>query len=178
MAELTTVARPYAEAAFRAAVEAKDVATYADKLARMGIAAGTDAAASVLGNPKVSAKEKADLLLSVAGGSAPDAVKNLVAALIDGQRATLLPFVSEHFARLQRDHDGVVKAVITSAFALSDADKASLVDGLAKKYGKRVDAEVRVDASLIGGARVQVGDDVIHASVRDTLDQMAVALSQ
>jgi F-type H+-transporting ATPase subunit delta len=60
---------------------------------------------------------------------------------------------------------------------LSDADKASLIDGLARKYGKRVEAEVRVDASLIGGARVQVGDDVIHASVRDTLDKMAIALA-
>ena len=79
---------------------------------------------------------------------------------------------------LQREHDGVVKAVITSAFPLSDTDKASLVEGLAKKYGKRVEAEVKVDASLIGGARVQVGDDVIHASVRDTLDKMATALAQ
>ena len=104
-------------------------------------------------------------------------MKNLVNALLESQRASLLPFISEHFERLQREHDGVVKALITSAFALSDADKASLVDGLARKYGKRVEAEVKVDASLIGGARVQVGDDVIHASVRDTLDKMAVALA-
>jgi F-type H+-transporting ATPase subunit delta len=105
-------------------------------------------------------------------------LKNLANTLIENQRATLLPFISEHFARLQREHDGVVKALITSAFALSDADKASLVDGLAKKYGKRVEAEVKIDASLIGGARIQVGDDVIHASVRDTLDKMAIALAQ
>ena len=177
MAELTTVARPYAEAAFRSAVEAKDVAGYAAKLLTMGAAAATREAASVLGNPKVSAKEKAELLFSVAGGSVPEVLKNLANALIESQRATLLPYISEHFERLRRDHDGVVKAVITSAFALSDADKASLIDGLAKKYGKKVDAEVRVDASLIGGARIQVGDDVIHASVRDTLDKMAIALA-
>lgn len=177
MAELTTVARPYAEAAFRSAVEAGDVAGYADKLQLMGAAAANREAASVLGNPKVSAREKAELLFSVAGGNVPDTLKNLATTLIDNQRATLLPFISEHFERLQRDHEGVVKAVITSAFALSDADKASLVDGLAKKYGKKVDAEVRVDASLIGGARIQVGDDVIHASVRDTLDKMAIALA-
>jgi F-type H+-transporting ATPase subunit delta len=177
MAELTTVARPYAEAAFRSAVEAKDIAGYADKLQLMGVAAATREAASVLGNPKVSGKEKGELLFAVAGGNVPDALKNLATTLIDNQRATLLPFISEHFARLRRDHEGVVKAVITSAFALSDADKASLVDGLVKKYGKKVDAEVRVDASLIGGARIQVGDDVIHASVRDTLDKMAIALA-
>ena len=177
MAELTTVARPYAEAAFRASVDAKDVAGYGEKLQLFGAAAATREAASLLGNPKVSAKEKAELLFSVAGGNVPDVLKNLANTLIENQRATLLPFISEHFARLQREHDGVLKALITSAFALSDADIASLVDGLAKKYGKRIEAEVKVDASLIGGARVQVGDDVIHASVRDTLDKMASALA-
>ncbi len=178
MAELTTVARPYAEAAFRASVDAKDVAGYGEKLRLFGATAATREASSLLGNPKVLAKEKAELLFSVAGGNVPDALKNLANTLIENQRATLLPFISEHFERLQREHDGVVRALITSAFALSDADKASLVDGLAKKYGKRVEAEVKVDASLIGGARVQVGDDVIHASVRDTLDKMAIALAQ
>ena len=178
MAELTTVARPYAEAAFRASVEAKDVVTYGEKLKLFGAAAANREAASLLGNPKVSAKEKAELLFSVAGGNVPDVLKNLVNTLVENQRATLLPFIDEHFERLQREHEGVVKALITSAFALSDADKASLVDGLARKYGKRVEAEVKVDASLLGGARVQVGDDVIHASVRDTLDKMAIALSQ
>lgn len=177
MAELITVARPYAEAVFRTAVDAKDIGTYADKLARIGAAAATREAASVLGNPKVSGKEKSDLLLAATGGNAPEPLKRLASTLIENQRAALFPFISEHFARLQRDHEGVVKAVITSAFALSDADKASLVDALAKKYGKKVEADVVVDPSLIGGARVQVGDDVIHASVRDTLDKMAIALA-
>ena len=178
MAELTTVARPYAEAAFRASVEAKDVAGYAEKLALFGAAAANREATSLLGNPKVSTSEKAELLFSVAGGNVPDVLKNLVNTLVENQRATLLPFIAEHFFRLQREHDGVVKALITSAFALSEADTASLIDGLAKKYGKRVEAEVKVDTSLIGGARIQVGDDVIHASVRDTLDKMAVALAE
>ena len=177
MAELITVARPYAEAAFRASVDAKDVAGYGEKLKLFGAAAATREAANLLGNPKVSAEEKADLLFSVAGGNVPDELKNLVNTLVENQRATLLPFISEHFERLQREHDGVVKALITSAFALSDTDKASLIDGLARRYRKRVEAEVKVDASLIGGARVQVGDDVIHASVRDTLDKMAIALA-
>ncbi len=177
MAELTTVARPYAEAAFRASVEAGDMIGYGKKLSLLGATAAVREAANLLGNPKVTAKEKSELLFSVAGGDVPDTLKNLVNGLVEHQRATLLPFISEHFERLQREHDGVVKALITSAFPLSDADKDALVSSLAKKYGKRVDAEVRVDASLIGGARVQVGDEVIHASVRDTLDKMATALA-
>ncbi len=178
MAELTTVARPYAEAIFRAAVDAKDVAGFGAKLASLGAIASNAQMASLVGNPNVSAAEKAGLMASVAGGDVPNALANAVLLLIGNGKASLLPFIAEHFQRLQREHDGVVKATITSAFPLSDADKNGLVDALAKKYGKRVEANVIVDESLIGGARVQVGDDVVHASVRDTLNKMAQALVQ
>lgn len=178
MAELTTVARPYAEAIFRAAVDAKDLAGFAGKLKALGAVGANAQVVSLMSNPKVAATEKANLMASAAGGNMPSALNNMLAMLIANGKATLLPFIAEHFERLQRDHDGVVKAVITSAFALSDAEKAGLVDALAKKYGKRVDAEVKIDASLIGGARVQVGDEVVHASVRDTLNNMARALVQ
>ena len=176
MAELTTVARPYAEAIFRSAVDAKGVVGFGVKLKALGAVAANAQMASLLGNPNVSAKQKAELMASVVGDGVPEALANAVLVLIGNGKASLLPFIAEHFERLQRDHDGVVKAVITSAFPMSDADKAGMVEALAKKYGKRVEAEVKVDESLIGGARVQVGDDVVHASVRDTLNQMAQAL--
>jgi F-type H+-transporting ATPase subunit delta len=178
MAELTTVARPYAEAVFRAAIEAKDIAGFGNKLKALGAIAQNAQMASLLGNPNVSVTEKSSLMATVAGGNVPAALSNAVSMLVANGKAKLLPFVSEHFERLTRQHEGVVKAVITSAFPLSDSEKAGLVDALAKKYGKKVEAEVAVDASLIGGARVQVGDDVVHASVRDTLNKMAQALVQ
>ncbi len=177
MAELTTIARPYAEAVFRASVDAGDVAAYGANVKAMGIAAADAGMASALGNPRLSAAEKAGLLASAVKGQVQAPLANLLAALIENGKAALLPFISEHFDRLQREHDGVVKAIITSAQPLSDADKAGLVDALAKRYGKKVVAEVSVDESLIGGARVQVGDDVVHASVRDTLEQMKHALT-
>ena len=177
MAELTTVARPYAEAVFRSAVDAKDVAGFGAKLKSLGIAAADRQMSSTLGNPKVNAKEKASLMAAVVGEQVQPVVANLLAMLIDNGKTALLPFITEHFERLQREHDSMLKATITSAFALSDADKAGLVDALAKRYGKRIEAEIRIDASLIGGARVQVGDDVVHASVRDTLEKMKHALT-
>jgi F-type H+-transporting ATPase subunit delta len=175
MAELTTVARPYAEAAFRSAVELKQTAEFGASLKALGIAADNAEVTSMLGNPKVSAAEKLGVLSAAAGSISP-VLQNLVSTLIENGKATLLPFISEHYVRLQREHDGVIKATITSAFALSEGEKKSLVDALAKKYGKKVDADVRVDEALIGGARVQVGDEVVHASVRDTLDKMKQAL--
>jgi F-type H+-transporting ATPase subunit delta len=179
MAELVTVARPYAEAAFRTAVEAGAVESYEHALAAMGVAASMPEAAGFLGNPKLSAAEKLAVLAASAGKGAalPAPLANLVSALLENGKAVLLPFVSEHFARLKRDHDGVVKAIIISAFPMSDADKADMVEALGRKYGRKVEAEVRVDQSLIGGARVQVGDDVVHASVRDMLDKMKQSLA-
>lgn len=176
MAELTTVARPYAEAAFRAAVEANAVAAFAAALGAMGAAAASREVVALLGNPRLTVQEKVGVL-TAAGGNATPVLVNLATTLVENGKASLLPPISEHFSRLQREHDGVVKAVITSAFALSDSDKAGLVDALSKKYGKKVEADVRVDASLIGGARVQVGDDVVHASVRDMLDKMKQSLA-
>jgi F-type H+-transporting ATPase subunit delta len=176
MAELTTVARPYGEAVFRAAVESGSVAAFGDALAVLGATAANPQAAALLGNPNVTVAEKAAVLSAPAGTLAAP-VANLLTMLIESGKALLLPFIAEHFAKLQREHEGIVKATITSAMALSDADEAGLVEALGRKYGKRVEAVVVVDAELIGGARVQVGDDVIHASVRDTLDQMKQALT-
>jgi F-type H+-transporting ATPase subunit delta len=176
MAELTTVARPYAEAAFRTAVETNAVPAFASALRAMGVAAASAEAASLLGHPKVTVQDKVGVLLSATSGSVAPALSNLVTTLVENGKASLLPLISEHFARLQREHEGVIKAIITSAFAMSDAEKASLVDSLGAKYGKKIEAEVRVDESLIGGARVQVGDDVVHASVKDMLDKMKQSL--
>jgi len=176
MAELTTVARPYAEATFRAAVEANSAIEFRDALRALGIAAANSEMTSMLGNPKVSTAEKSDVLAAIAGGSMAPALGNLIKALLENGKAALLPYISEHFERLQREHDGVVKATITSAFPMTAAETTSLVDALAKKYGKKIEVEVKVDPTLIGGARVQVGDNVLHASVRDALDQMKRAL--
>ena len=176
MAELTTIARPYAEAVFRVAVESGSVAAYGDTLTTLGAAASNLQAAALLGNPKVSVAEKAAVLAAPAGNLALS-IANLVTLLIEAGKASLLPFIAEHFARLQREHDGVVRATISTAMPMTDADKAGLIDALGRKYGKRIEAIVVVDPDLIGGARVQVGDEVIHASVRDTLDQMKQALT-
>ena len=176
MAELTTVARPYAEAAFRAALEIDAAPQFGNALMALGIAASNAQMASMLGNPKVTSTQKADVLAAATGGAIAPTLANLIAALLENGKASLLPFISEHFERLQREHDGVIKATITSAYPLSEVDKAGLVDALARKYSKKVVADVIVDDSLIGGARVQVGDDVVHASVRDTLDKMKQAL--
>ena len=177
MAELITVARPYAQATFRTALEAKDLSGWSDMLQLAAAVVGNPHMAALLGNPKVSTKEKIDLFHSVTMEKLNAAMKNLVNMLIEDHRAGLLLPISEQFDALKRNHEKMLKAHIVSAFPMADADKNDLVQALAKKYGRTVEAEVSVDASLIGGVRIQIGDEVIHASTRDTLDQMAVALT-
>jgi len=178
MAELATVARPYAEAAFRSAQQNGTLAAVGEGLAMLAAAERDEGMRSVLLNPKVTAQQKKALLESIVGDRMDTVVKNLVSLVIDNHRETLLGHIEEQFDELKREQEKVVRARITSAQPLTDSQRADIVGALERRYGKKVEAELDVDASLLGGARVQVGDQVIHASVRDALAQMAVALTR
>ncbi|HXZ49647.1 MAG TPA: F0F1 ATP synthase subunit delta [Usitatibacter sp.] len=178
MAELATVARPYAEAAFRTALEAKALARTADGLALAAAIASDERVRSLLSDPRLGAGQKKDLFAGVAGSRMDEVTRNLVSVLVDNRRDELIPAIAEQFDELKREHDRVVRAVITSAQPLAEAQRADIVAALERRYGKRVEAELAVDPELLGGARVQVGDQVIHASVRDALGQMAAALAR
>ena len=178
MAEISTVARPYAEAAFRAAVEKNALAPVADSLALAAAIARDEQMHSALGNPSVSARQKKDLFAAAGGGRIDPLVGNLISILVDGHRELLIGSIAEQFEDLKHEHEKVVRARITSAQPLTDAQRAEIVSALEKRYGRKIEAELDVDPQLMGGARVQVGDQVINASVRDALAQMAAALTR
>jgi F-type H+-transporting ATPase subunit delta len=178
MAEIATVARPYAEAMFKVALEGNELGPDADALAFVAAIARDDAMHSVLSDPRISAQQKKELFASVGGERLTTSTKNLIGILVDNHREVLIGSIAEQYDELKRDHERVVIAHITSALPLDDAQRSSIVAALEKRYGKKVEAELDVDPSLLGGARVQVGDEVIHASVRDALAQMAAALTR
>ena len=178
MAELATVARPYAEAAFRSALEQNALGPVADSLALVAAIARDEQMHSVLLNPKVAAPQKKEIFDAAAGGRLHAQVKSLVSMLVDNHRAALIGSVEEQFQGLKHEHEKVVRAHITSAQPLTDQQRDEIVAALEKRYGKKIEAELDVDPELLGGARVQVGDQVIHASVRDALAQMAAALTR
>ncbi len=178
MAELATVARPYAEASFKAAFERKALGGVADGLALAAAIAIDETMRSVLTNPKVSVAQKRELFFGVGGDKLDEEVKRLVGLLLDNHREVLLPSISVLFEELKHESERVVHAKITSAQPMDEAQRASIVGALEKQYGRKVEAEHAVDPELLGGARVQVGDQVIHASVRDALDHMAAALAR
>lgn len=178
MAELVTVARPYAEATFRASLEAKDLGAVADGLAFAAAVASDPAMRAALTNPKVSVPQKKELFFSIGGDRFGALVKSLVALLVENHREELLPFISTLFEDLKRDSERVLHAKITSAQPLDDAQRSGIVAALEKQYGRKIETELDIDPELLGGARVQIGDQVIHASVRDALAHMAAALAR
>ena len=178
MAELATVARPYAEATFQVALEKNQLAAVAEGLAFLAAVAADEQMRSALSNPKVSAQQKKELFAAIAGEHLDGTLKSLVATLVDNHREVLIGSIAEQFEDLKHEQEKVLRARITSAQPVSDEQRTEIVAALEKRYGKRIEAEVDVDPQLLGGARVQIGDQVIHASVRDALAQMAAALAR
>lgn len=178
MAEIATVARPYAEAMFRAALEANALTAVAEGLALAAAIAGDEQMHSVLLNPKVSAQQKKEIFDAAAGGRLDEITRRTLSLLVDGHREVLIGSIAEQFEELKHEHEKVLRARITSAQPLSDTQRDEIVSALEKRYGRKIEADLDVDPQLLGGARVQVGDQVIHASVRDALAQMAAALAR
>lgn len=177
MAERTTVARPYADAAFAIARDRGELAKWSEMLAIASGIASDERVAEALENPKLDAAHKTTLFLSIAGDAFSEDMKSFVRVLIDARRIELLPEIRELYEAHRHEAEGVAEATIQSARPLSDAEVAQLTAALAKRFGKRVEAKVSVDESLLGGARIAVGDTVIDGSVRGKLAQMKQALS-
>lgn len=175
MAESLTIARPYAEAAFKLAREGNALPQWSDALARLSVVASSEAARELIGNPRVSSAQVAVLVADVAGNLSPEQ-RNFVAVLADNERLGVLPEIAEVYEGLRNGFEGVLDARIASAYPLSDAQVAEVVATLEGKYGRKVKATVSVDHDLIGGISIRIGDEVIDASVRGKLAQLADAL--
>lgn len=176
MAEIVTVARPYAEAAFRTAKEQGQLAAWFDALSLLVDVVEHDEVAALIDNPKVTAAQLQALLSGILGDQLSAEVKNFVQVLIANKRLALVPEIARQFEQLKLAAENSVDADIVSAFPLSDTQVAELGTQLQKRFGRQVRAQVTVDPELMGGVRITVGDVVIDASVRGKLQAMAVEL--
>lgn len=176
MAELSTVARPYAEAAFKLARESGTVPAWADLLVNLGRIVADPQVKAVVGDPALTAERLVAFLGSIVpGGLAGDAAR-FVATLAENGRVETLPEVAEQFHALRNRDEGRADLLVESAFPMDDAALADLVGAMERRFGCRLTATVRITPDLIGGVRVTVGDEVLDASVRGRLAQMATAL--
>jgi F-type H+-transporting ATPase subunit delta len=173
MAELTTIARPYAEAAFRLAREQNALPVWSEMLRFVSVVVAEPKVATALDNPNLSAGDKESLLLSLCGERLNREGRNFVRVLVDADRVALLPEIASLFGTLKDDAEGVARARIDSAYPVTDAQLAELTAALEKRFGKKIEATVAVDPALIGGARITVGDTVIDGTVQARLAAMA-----
>ena len=175
MAEIATIARPYAEALFKAA--GAQAAALASEVAALAAVAAQEPLRQFADNPKTTVEQVQGVVHSVVGGSLSTQAQNFLRAVLENGRLAALPEIAAQFQALVDAQSGISQARIESAFPIDAAQLSEVVDSLQKRFGRRLDATVVVRPDLIGGIRVVVGDEVLDTSVRARLEQMKVALT-
>jgi len=176
MAEPSTIARPYAEAAFRLADAQGKLVDWSTALANLSAVAADERVRAAIGDPNFPAAKTAGLFLSVLAGKLTGETENFVRVLAENGRLDVLAEIRIQYEALKNDREGVVEAEVYSAFEMDQAQVADLVSRLEKNTGRKVRARVSVDKSLIGGVKIVIGDKVIDGSARAQLSALENAM--
>jgi len=174
--DITTIARPYAEAAFARARESGQVDAWGEVLTILSAITADPMLAEQIGNPNLPRERLRNAILEIAGDGVPSEVGNLVSLLAANNRLSTLPEIARLFAALRIRHQGVRRVRISSAFALEEETQKDLAAALEKRLGAEVEMTVETDPSLIGGVRIRAGDLVVDGSVRGKLHKLATEL--
>lgn len=175
MAELATIARPYAEALFQSVkADLNAAATWLDELAAI---AENDQLQQFASNPKITNAQVYDLIAGVTKAALSEQGKNFLRTVIDNGRLEALPEIAAQFRALKNAQSGLSDAVVYSAFPIDAQALKDVAASLEKRFGRKLNVSVALDADLIGGIRVVVGDEVLDTSVKARLEQMKAALT-
>lgn len=175
MAEVTTIARPYAVAVFALGQEKGDLQAWSDLLQVAAQCADNAEVEAILTNPAVSDEQAVDLLGDVVGDLSADA-RNFLLLLAENNRLLLLPEIAALFEELRAEAEQMLTAEVVTARALTDAQKTKIAAALKKRLGKEVTLTEQVDESLLGGAIIRAGDLVIDGSALGKLNRLANAI--
>jgi F-type H+-transporting ATPase subunit delta len=174
--DITTIARPYAEASFAAAKESNQLDAWTEALGLVAAVAGNPQMADQIGNPNVPRERVRDLILEIAGDAIPEQARNLVKLLTENDRLVVLPEVARLFEVLMTKQRGIRQVRIRSAFDVDEAQQQMLVGVLKARLGADVELTVETDPTLIGGIEIRADDLVIDGSVRGRLQKLATEL--
>jgi F-type H+-transporting ATPase subunit delta len=176
MAEPSTVARPYAEAAFRLAGAGNALAKWSGMIGALAQVAEDKRVRAAIADPALSDAQAAGVFISILAGKLDGQAENFVRVLAENKRLELLPEIQLQFEVLKNEKEGVVEAEVYSAFELNDAQIGDLAQRLEKRTGRKVRTKVQIDKELIGGVKVVIGDKVIDGSARGQLAALENAL--
>jgi F-type H+-transporting ATPase subunit delta len=178
MIEPTTLARPYALAAYEQARAAGDMAAWQTALSELAAITAEPKVAAAMRDPNQTAAQRAATLSGLAGEEMPPAVANLLAIMADNGRLSLLPEVAMLFDQLKQAVESTVAVHVTSAYPLSDAETQQLAETMQEKLARSITLTSETDPSLLGGALIRADDLVIDGSVRGRLNKLAGTLTQ
>jgi F-type H+-transporting ATPase subunit delta len=176
MAEATTIARPYAEAAFRLADAGGALAKWSEMLGALAQVAQDERVRAAVADPNLSDAKAAGLFISILAGKLSGDAENFVRVLAENERLGVLPEIHGQFEALKNEREGVLEAEVYSALELTDGQVADLVQRLEKKTGRKVRTKVQIDKQLIAGVKIVLGDKVIDGSARAQLGALETAL--
>lgn len=176
MSELSTLARPYAAAAFKSAKETGNASVWSDSLTFVSEIAKSDELSAAAHNPKVGKDKLIGLIMDICQDYVHAEAKNLVKILIENDKFSIVPQVAELFEKYRADDEGYVNVDVVTAYPLSGSEQVAYVSSLEKQLNKKVHATVSVDQSLIGGILAKAGDKVIDGSIKGQLHQLAKKL--
>ena len=176
MAELSTLARPYAKAIFELARDEKKLADWSALLAGLAAAVRDPQVAAAIGHPAIGRGQLADLLIEAMGKASGES-KNLLRLLSEYNRLKLAPAIHEQFETLRAEYENRVDVEIVSAAPVAAAQQKALADAIAKRLAREVHIEWKTDEKLVAGALVRAGDLVIDGTVAGELEQLRHALT-
>ena len=178
MAELATIARPYAEALFKASsASGADLNGTVGWVEELAAIAADPQLRQLADSPKVTVEQVLGVITGVARSALPDAARNFLRVIIENGRLDALPEVAVQFRGIVNRLNGSSDAIVYSAFPVEEAALNDISAALQKRFGRKLNLSVQIDASLIGGVRVVVGDEVLDTSVKARLEQMKAALT-
>lgn len=178
MAELATLARPYANAAFDIAKNDQTLDAWSRRLALLGNAAQTDVVQRMLEAPDTEDSAKAKRLGELFSDELDDRSRRFLQVLAENKRLSLLPEISEQFEERRAEEEQVLDVEVVAAYALTDEQQQKLTAALGRKYGREINMSSRVDNALIGGAVIRAGDTVIDGSLQGRLLKLKETLGR
>ncbi len=176
MAENSTIARPYAQAAFDIAKDKSNLSSWSDMLEIAAMVASDSNMAKAIDSPHIKDEDVVSLFLDVCGDKLNTEGQNFIRVLAENKRLNILSDIAVAYEQFRADAEGTLDAEVISAFPLSDAQQQNIVAGLKKRLGRDISLTSRVDETLIGGAIIRAGDMVIDGSVTRHLDDLTHAL--
>ena len=176
MAEISTIARPYAVAIFNLAKEEKSLSDWSDMLALMSSIVENKDIKLFIQDSKVLDVDREKVLLDICGNQINNSGKNLIKLLVEYKRLLILSEITSVFESLKADDEGAMEAQIIMAEKPDEKMVENLINSLEKRFDKKIEGKVVIDKSIVGGTKIIVGDSVIDASVREQLDNLAYTL--